>query len=230
MRTISVKEAALALGITPRAVSYRLEKGQLKGNLTKNEATGVPEWRIYPNKEILSALRQATAEDSSVMDFEPIDVIDAESIDDTAGGDTTQPSEARPVPADFQTIVEQCVRPLVEEVKAQALALAEKDRIIEDQSRQLRLLPDFQKRAEDEIARAEEERKAAQLRALEIEALNKQVTAMKEEKHLLEAKADEAASLAEDLQSLKSKVEELQKPWWKKFFLPAPPPPTHKED
>lgn len=221
MRTISVKEAALALGITPRAVSYRLEKGQLKGNLTKNEATGVPEWRIYPNKEILSALSQATAEDSSVMDFEPNDVIDAESIDDTAGSDTT-PAEARPGAADFQMIVEQCVRPLVEELKAQALALAEKDRIIEDQNRQLRLLPDFQKRAEDEKARAEQERKAAELRALEIEALNKQVAAMEEEKHLLEAKAGEAASLAEDLQSLKSKVDELQKPWWKKWFLPRP--------
>lgn len=222
MRTITVKEASLALGITPRAVSYRLEKGQLKGVLSKNEATGVPEWRIYPNKEILSALSQATAEESSVMDFEPNDVIDAESIDDTAGSDTTQAPEARPGAADFQMIVEQCVRPLVEEVKAQALALAEKDRIIEDQSRQLRLLPDFQKRAEDEKARAEEERKAAELRALEIEALNKQVAAMEEEKQLLEAKAGEAASLAEDLQSLKSKVDELQKPWWKKWLLPRP--------
>ncbi len=156
------------------------------------------------------------------MDFEPNDVIDAESIDDTAGSDTTQAPEARPGAADFQMIVEQCVRPLVEEVKAQALALAEKDRIIEDQSRQLRLLPDFQKRAEDEKARAEEERKAAELRALEIEALNKQVAAMEEEKQLLEAKAGEAASLAEDLQSLKSKVDELQKPWWKKWLLPRP--------
>jgi hypothetical protein len=229
LRTISVKEAALALGITPRAVSYRLEKGQLKGNLTKNEATGVPEWRIYPNKEILSALSQATAEDTATLDFEPNDVIDAESIDDTAGSDTTQPSETRPGAADFQMIVEQCVRPLVEEVKAQALALAEKDRIIEDQSRQLRLLPDFQKRAEDEKARAEEERKAAELRALEIEALNKQVAAMEEEKHLLEAKAGEAASLAEDLQSLKSKVDELQKPWWKKWFSPVSEQPAGKD-
>jgi hypothetical protein len=119
---------------------------------------------------------------------------------------------------DFQLIVEQCVRPLVEEVKAQALALAEKDRIIEDQSRQLRLLPDFQKRAEDEKARAEEERKAAELRALEIEALNKQVAAMEEEKQQLEAKANEAVSLATDLQTLKKTVENLQTPWWKKIF------------
>ena len=223
MKTISVRQAAIALGITPRAVSYRLEKGQLKGTLSKNEATGVPEWRIYPNKDILSGLSQADIDDATAttIDFDPNDVIEAESIDDTAGSDTTQQSEARPGAVDFQMIVEQCVRPLVEEVKAQALALAEKDRIIEDQSRQLRLLPDFQKRAEDEKARAEEERKAAELRALEIEALNKQVAAMEEEKQQLESKANEAVSLASDLQSLKQTVEKLQKPWWKKFFLPA---------
>lgn len=218
MKTISVKEAAAALGLTPRAVSYRLEKGQLKGVLTKNDTTGVPEWRIYPNKEILTGLSQSQVEDTTTIDFEPNDVIEAESVNDTADDATSQPSEARPGAMDFQLIVEQCVRPLVEEVKAQAIALAEKDRIIEDQSRQLRLLPDFQKRAEDEKARAEEERKAAELRALEIEALNKQVAAMEEEKQQLEAKANEAVSLATDLQSLKKTVEKLQTPWWKKIF------------
>lgn len=218
MKTISVKEAAVALGLTPRAVSYRLEKGQLKGTLGKNETTGVPEWRIYPNKEILAGLSQPPADNTTAIDFEPNDVIEAESVDDTPGSDTNQQSEARPGAMDFQLIVEQCVRPLVEEVKAQALALAEKDRIIEDQSRQLRLLPDFQKRAEDEKARAEEERKAAELRALEIEALNKQVAAMEEEKQLLEAKANEAVSLATDLQTLKETVEKLQTPWWKRMF------------
>ncbi|MGH9552868.1 MAG: hypothetical protein ACRD3W_26040 [Terriglobales bacterium] len=221
-KTISVKEAAAALGLTPRAVSYRLEKGQLKGTLAKNETTGVPEWRIYPNKEILSGLSQAQVGDTTSIDFEPNDVIEAESVDDTAGSDTSQQPEARPGAMDFQMIVEQCVRPLVEEVKAQALALAEKDRIIDDQSRQLRLLPDFQKRAEDEKARAEEERKAAELRALEIEALNKQVAAMEEEKQQLEAKANEATALANDLEALKQTVEKLQTPWWKKWLAPRP--------
>lgn len=139
---------------------------------------------------------------------------------DTAGSDSNQQSEVRPGAMDFQLIVEQCVRPLVEEVKvkAQALALAEKDRIIEDQSRQLRLLPDFQKRAEDEKARAEEERKAAELRALEIEALNKQLAAREAEKEQLETKVNEAAALASDLEALKQTVTKLQTPWYKKIF------------
>lgn len=213
MKTISVREAAAALGLTPRAVTYRLDKGQLKGTLTKNEATGVPEWRVYPNKEILAGLGSPTPE----INFEPDDVVvEAESVDSSS--DTNGREEPRNFAPDFQAIVEQCVRPLVEEVKAQTLALAEKDRIIEEQSRQLRLLPDLEKRAAEERALADEERKAAQLRALEVEALNKQVAAMAEEKDQLELKAQEAASLASDLQALKVTVEKLQQPWWKKFL------------
>jgi len=219
-RTISVKEAAAALGITPRAVTYRLEKGSLKGTLNKNEF-GVPEWRIYPNKEILSGLNSQADVANSPINFEPTDVIEAESVDSPEESAAPQENEKR-FSNEFQTIVEQCVRPLVEEVKAQALALAEKDRIIEEQNRQLRLLPDYQRKAEEECQRAEEERKAAELRALEIEALNKQVAAIEAQKVELEVKANQAGALIGDLESLKATVEELQKPWWKKWFLPRP--------
>jgi len=210
VRTISVKEAASALSITPRAVTYRLEKGSLKGTLTKNDF-GVPEWRIYPNKEILKGLSENSAVQPGDTSFEPSDVVEAEAVESTEKPDGTQAGEQRAFTAEFQTIVEQCVRPLVEEVKAQALALAEKDRIIDEQGRQLRLLPDLRRQAEDES-------KAAELRALEIEALKKQIDAIEEEKQQLAAKASEAGMLANDLQSLKSKVEELQKPWWKKLW------------
>lgn len=219
-RTISVKEAAAALGITPRAVTYRLEKGSLKGTLSKNEF-GVPEWRIYPNKEILFGLQK---EDALVangpINFEPDDVVEAESVEgpEVASGEENEPRFSN----EFQAIVEQCVRPLVEEVKAQTLAIAERDRIIEEQNRQLRLLPDLQKQAEKEREQAEQERKAAELRALEIEALNKQIAAMEEEKRSLEEKASQATALVSDLEALKTKVQELEKPWWKKWFLPRP--------
>ncbi len=224
LRTISVKEAAIALGITPRAVTYRLDKGQLKGTLGKNDF-GVPEWRVYPNKEILNGLNQAgsTAAGGGDINFEPSYVVDAESID----AETAQESESdetigqRPSANDFHALVEACVRPLVDEVKAQALALAEKDKIIEEQGRQLRLLPDFQRQAEEQRRLAEEERKAAELRAVEVQALNKQVAAMEEEKQRLEAKAGEATALSADLQILKTKVEELQKPWWRKLLPPG---------
>lgn len=215
MKTISVREAAAALGITPRAVTYRLDKGQLKGILGKNETTGVPEWRVHPNKQILAALNASASSD---INFDPDEVVDAEALENPS--DEVPQEEQRNFAPDFQLIVEQCVRPLVDEVKAQALALAEKDRIIEEQGRQLRLLPDLEKRAAEERALADKERKTAQMKALEVEALNKQVAAMAEEKEQLEAKANEAMVLASDLQSLKATVEKLQQPWWKKWFSP----------
>lgn len=221
-RTISVKEAAAALGITPRAVTYRLEKGSLKGTLNKNEF-GVPEWRIYPNKEIMAGLNaQHDVQGKGPINFQPEDVVEAESVDASDEPASQQQENEQRFSHEFQAIVEQCVRPLVEEVKAQTLAIAERDRIIEEQNRQLRLLPDLQKQAQKEREQAEQERKAAELRALEIEALNKQIAAVEQEKIELIAKANEASALASDLQSLKSKVEELERPWWKKFFLPAP--------
>ena len=126
-KTISVKEAASALGITPRAVTYRLEKGQLKGTLNKNEF-GVPEWRIFPNKEIMAGINSqvestSPAAGAGPINFDPGDVIEAESVD--AEQEEAPPTETR-FATEFQSIVEQCVRPLVEEVKAQALALLKK--------------------------------------------------------------------------------------------------------
>lgn len=49
-------------------------------------------------------------------------------------------------------------------------------------------------------------------------ALKKQIAALEEQRIELEAKAGQAAKLAGDLQGLKTTVEELQRPWWKKWF------------
>lgn len=57
---------------------------------------------------------------------------------------------------------------------------------------------------------------------MEVAALNKQIVAMEEEKLQLETKANQAGALAADLQALKNKVDELQKPWWKKMFESSP--------
>ena len=219
MQTILVREAAAALGITPRAVTYRLDKGQLKGTLTKNDF-GVPEWRVYPNKEVLKGLNEAeSGEKDGQRDFAPGEVVDAVSIEASEIENSSESGEQRTYGSEFQAIVEQCVRPLVEEVKAQAIALAEKDRIIEDQGRQLRLLPDLQKQSE-------EERKAAELKALEVEALQKQITAMEERRRDAETEAEKAESekeakekaIGEELIALRKKLEKLEQPWWKKWF------------
>lgn len=220
MKTISVKEAAEALGVSPRAVQYKLQNGDLKGTRTKNQY-GVAEWRVWPNKEISEALSQKQGGKSEsaadAINFSPneSETVEAEEVAYNEGDEVfDEPSNWRQVEIErLELMAEKLVKPLAERIEAQAVALREQENIIEDQKRQLRLLPDLQKQAEDE-------RKASELRALEVEALNKQILAMEEEKQALEAKANEAASLAQDLQALKSTVEELQKPWWKKWFLP----------
>ena len=222
MKTISVKEAAEALGVSPRAVQYKLQNGDLKGTRTKNQY-GVAEWRVWPNKEISEALsqKQGGKADSSAdpINFSPNDseTIEAEEVAYNEGEEVfDEPANWRQVEIErLELMAEKLVKPLAERIEAQAVALREQENIIEDQKRQLRLLPDLQKQAE-------EERKASELRALEVEALNKQILAMEEEQQVLEAKANEATALAQDLQALKSTVEELQRPWWKKWFYPQP--------
>jgi hypothetical protein len=193
VKTISVKEAAEALGVSPRAIQYKLSNGDLKGTRSKNQY-GVAEWRVWPNKEIAEALslKQGSKDEAGVdaINFSPSDseTIEAEEVSYDGTGDLDGPTNWRQVEMErLEVMAEKLMKPLAERVEAQAVALHEQQRVIEDQSRQLRLLPDLQKQAEDE-------RKAAEIGALENEALKKQI-----------------AALQAELQSAKQ-------PWWKKVF------------
>lgn len=210
MKTISVKQVATALDITPRAVIYRLEKGQLRGTQSPN-AFGKQEWRVYPTKEIVEGLKrnsgnieQARKEASSVDEFdfspEDIEVVEASAIYEgsTEGSAEGNSSGSREIgeetvgfsgkPPDWQSMAretaksmaEELVRPLGEIIKQQQERLAEqqeqlikRDLLIEEKNRQLKLLPDFQKEAE-------ERRREAETRELEAIALAKQIEAMRE--------------------------------------------------
>lgn len=180
MRTLSVKEVAGVLGLTKRAVMYRLENGKLKGTRVTN-SYGQEEWRIYPNKEIMQAAetKKGEAPTEGALNFEPEDV---EAVEASVTSDATeaedQPTSWRTVELErLEVIAEKLVKPLTEKLEAQAMALKERDLIIEDQGRQLRLLPDLERRARE----AEEDRKAAEIRAMETEALKKQIAAMQEQ-------------------------------------------------
>lgn len=212
MKTVSVKEVASALGVTPRAVIYRLEKGDLKGVRTPNQY-GVQEWRIYPTKEIADKLKPSAGSQpaSQELNFQPVDAEAIEAEDVTTYEEPTTEERAasgRPVELEhLEIIAEKLMKPLAERIEAQAMALAEKDRIIEEQSRQLKLLPDLQKKAE-------EERKDAELKSLEVEALNKQIAALQEQIELkvspeVEVRLEaEKATKEEELVRLKSELEE----------------------
>lgn len=148
--------------------------------------------------------------------------------------------------ANLESLVETFMKPLVDKVATQERALieqaalvAQQEKLIEEQKIQLRLLPDLQRRAELEAEAA----KAAELKVHQSVALQKQaamaadlkakelafkeakvleleehIASVEEEKKVFEAKANEALKLAESLQALEKKVEELQQPWWKKLI------------
>lgn len=263
MKTISVRDAATALGITQRAVLYRREKGQLKGQLIKNDH-GVPEYRIYPNKEIIEGLRKIGSplispneafQEADIVEavetqtmFAPGDDNEAGNIVDSEGGEGSINAN----PGTWTGETRAAANGVAEELWSNLISrflekLEEKDQLIgemrtelADKDRQLKLLPDLEKRAE-------EERKAAELQALEAEALKKQIAAIqaqKEEALTAQQKVEELEKQMEQLRiadaekleqlqaekeaqetaiqkQLAAVTEELQqmrKPWWKKMF------------
>lgn len=263
MKTISVKDAAAALGITNRAVLYRREKGQLKGQLIKNDH-GVPEYRIYPNKEIIEGLRRIgspliaseTIQEADIVEaeaqaiFTPSDDIqdmsvESEGTDDAIkgkAGDWIDPTRTVAGGA-AEELWSNLINRFLEKLEEKDQLIGEMRTELADKDRQLKLLPDLEKRAE-------EERKAAELRALEASALQKQIEAMQAEKEVslnaqqkveeLEQEIEQLrAEEAERLEQLKAEneahqtaiqkltaiteeLQQLRKPWWKKIFLPRP--------
>jgi len=239
MKTISVKQVATALDITPRAVIYRLEKNQLRGTQSPN-AFGKQEWRVYPTKEIVEGLKRNSgtveqarkeAVDTSEFDFSPedIEIVEASAIyegsteastERNLDGSTEMPEETAGSyrePPDWQTMAretaksmaEELVRPLGEIIKRQQDQLAEqqeqlvqRDLLIEDKNRQLKLLPDFQKEAE-------QRRQEAETKELEAIALAKQIEAMKERDREKAAEVERLAKLeTETLPTLERHLEQ----------------------
>ncbi|MBA4049640.1 MAG: hypothetical protein C0464_01390 [Cyanobacteria bacterium DS2.008] len=262
---LSVKEAAEALRIDERSVRDRLTNGTLKG---EKKMVGLREkWFIYSGA-VQSALAkqddmnfvgnpQESIEPQTV-DATSVSFTDTEEPFDSAYGDLDEVTHTQaPIPpsrgdwhpeskANMELLVETFMKPLVDKVAAQERALIEQatlvtqqEKVIEEQKIQLRLLPDLQRRAEQEAEAA----KATELKLHEAAALQKQadlvseqkakelankeaqmaelqaqVASVEEENKILEAKASEAIKLSESLQALERKVEQLQKPFWKKWF------------
>jgi hypothetical protein len=232
MRTISVKEAAQALGLSNRAVIYRLEKGDLRGHQSPNPY-GVNEWRIYPTKEIAQKLKIKDGE-SPEIDFAPQEeAIDAETVSEETAEVPPHQAWVEAERQHMRMIAEEMMKPLLETIRDQ-------ERQLEDQSRQIKLLPDFEKQAE-------KERKAVEAKELEAQALRKQIAALKAEQdeaekskeqivllqqtleenqraaeleieRVKEEKEAQIKAVQDQLKTLSDTVQELKQPWWKKLF------------
>lgn len=214
MKPISCKEAALALGVTARTIQNKLKNGDLKG-LKQTNKYGTEEWRVWPTKEITEGLKKLSGTPAEALDFTPdsTETIDAEevSLDDVEETLEAPESWRETERQRIEMLAEVLIKPLTERLEAQGVALREQERVIEDQQRQLRLLPDLQKQAESE-------HQTAEMKALENEALKKQIAALDEERLQKEAKLEQMQALETQVTTLRHQVEDLQKPWWKKLF------------
>lgn len=243
MKTLSVKQVSEVLGVSTRAILKRLDKKQLKGTRRLNKF-GVEEWWIYPTAEIKAALEKAGRIDvlGPQGGYADADIIDVDGELTAPDEDETSYEEASPgTPGAWTDEARNATEDVAEGVWNNIISrflgeLKERDQLIgemrselAEKDRQLKLLPDFQKQAE-------EERKATELKELEAEALRKQIAALQEMKQqeeearcsaeeelqrLKDEKEAQVTAVQQQLQALSATVQELQKPkpsWWKKLM------------
>lgn len=265
---LSVKEAAEALRIDERSVRDRLTNGTLKGEkkmvglrekwfiysgAVQSALAKQDDMNFIGNSVAIQESNEPQTIDATSVPFTETDDSfdttygDLDEVAHTQTSATSTRGDWHPESkANLESLVETFMKPLVDKVATQERALieqaalvAQQEKVIEEQKIQLRLLPDLQRRAEQEAEAA----KAAELKLHEAAALQKhadmlaeqkakeladkeakmvalqnQFASVEEENKLLEAKANEALKLAESLQALEKKVEQLQQPWWKKLI------------
>lgn len=223
MKTISVREVSEALGISPRGVLYRREKGHLKGILVKNDR-GVDEYRIYPTKEIIEGLKRINSPlVASPEAIDGFDVVDAQTVseedkifDSTYGPDdvvetstTSRQNWTETSKAAATGMAEELWNNVISRFMEK---LEEKDQLIgemrielKDKERQLLLLPDLEAQAKkardeaDKIADAERRRAEEESRRAETERKNAEikaleVEALKKQVGLLQERIDTSAA------------------------------------
>ena len=265
---LSVKEAAEALRIDERSVRDRLTNGTLKGEkkmVGLREKwfiySGAVQSALAKQDDMNFIGNSVAVQESNepqTVDATTVSVADEQDTIDATYGDLDEVTHTQAPPtssrgdwrreskANLESLVETFMKPLVDKVATQERALieqaafvAQQEKVIEDQMIQLRLLPDLQRRAEQEAEAAKlaelklheaaalqkqadmvVEQKAKELadKEAQMAALQIQVASVEEENKILEAKASEALKLAESLQALEKKVMQLQKPFWKKLF------------
>lgn len=187
MRTLTVKETAKVLGVSVRTIQNRLASNELSGKRITNQY-GTSEWRVWPNKEILEKLKDFPPDEFATGGDRP--------SEEFQGGDSSAVLEAETVETDnyyeeTQTPIKAMIREMsqqfAEQLSKEKQLNFQLQRELQEKDAQLKLLPDFQKEAEDR-------RKEAEAKELEAIALAKQVEAMRV---LAEEKAADLARLNE---------------------------------
>lgn len=226
---LSVKEAAEALRIDERSVRDRLANGTLKGEKKQvglrdkwfvyasaiNSALAKQgDMNFIGNSmTVQEGSSRNIVDTTSIPVSEVQETVDATygELDDITLNQQPSPTASRgdwhpETKANLESLVETFMKPLVEKVATQERALleqaalvAQQEKVIEEQKLQLRLLPDLQRRAEQEAEAA----KKAELKLHEAAALKKQLDLIAETKSLeLKAKEAELAKMQSEISAL----------------------------
>lgn len=200
MRTLTVKETAKVLGVSVRTIQNRLASNELSGKRITNQY-GTSEWRVWPNKEILEKLKDFPPDEFATGGDRP--------SEEFQGGDSSAVLEAETVESDnyyedaqapIKSMIREMSQQFAEQLSKEKQLNFQLQRELQEKDAQLKLLPDFQKEAE-------ERRKEAEAKELEAIALAKQVEAMRV---LAEEKAADLARLNElETQTLPSMQRQL---------------------
>jgi hypothetical protein len=221
---VTVAEAASALGIDERTVREKLSKDEWKG---EKRLIGMKEkWFMYRGEldrqvERLRILRPQERVSTQGLDgvFDQGDQSDQQSIDAQTIEVHADNSANEKLSIAFDEVLTKLTEQFSKQLNAEKDVVYTLKRELEDKDRQLRLLPDYQRQADDE-------RKAAELKEMEAQALRKQILAMEEAQSRAELEAERILSEKEaqvsavqlQLQALTQSVEELKQPWWRKWF------------
>lgn len=257
-RLLSLREAADALGIDEKAVQAQLVAGQLKGE--KKSAWLQDKWFVYKGEvdDLLAKQSKETSKKQSgkqVPATENAFAVDLKAVmGPNRGGNGSKTSSEDEVRLWLATererlklIVEQVMQPLVEKIAAQAQALAEKDRVIDEQSRMLKMLPDLEKQAKEaraketemtelkeKIATLQEHSKQGELAKVKVVELESTLQDLKRLEAESKAEADaklertrkeaeeQAKALDEEIILLSTQLEFARKPWWRRMFAARP--------
>jgi hypothetical protein len=210
---LSVKEAAEMLRLDERSVRERLINGQLKG---EKKSVGLREkWFVYSGAVEAALSKQQGSFEGDPIAFTEV-TFDGDSAEDVVEEYGTQPRETDDNWIELnrervKLLAEELVKPLMQKIESQQELIFEQRNELSEKDRQLRLLPDLQKQAEEQARQVE-------LRHVENEALKKQVAAIAEEKARLEMEQLETEALNKQVAALQKQLELAQMPWWKKVY------------
>jgi hypothetical protein len=143
---------------------------------------------------------------------------------------TTRPGESGDVAWDddlqhkMRQTAETFIKPLIERFEALTRESMEKDQIIEDQKKQLLLLPDLESQRARLLQEIEAERRAAEIQFAKAREKEEEAKALEEENEKLRQQAEEAALSAAKLEQLEKEIQQLKQPkpsFWQRLFMPA---------